>query len=835
MANNNRQMIFEVDGDISGLRRALAQGGNALGQFGDEAGGIFGDLSNGLNRVAGGVGGMSTGLLGLAAGAGIAAAGIAVAFNKVAEASERSFEIFQAASLSQMGLSQTQQMANMYASVGLNMENIADQQKDIKDRIGDALTNLAGSMYTDVIQPLKLNILELQRMADSGEDVYAKIYFAAKAQGLSASQMVNMFETMGSDATKRLTVLREYNSEQDYNNLLSQQQITLTEEQSKQFAEYRAATLQLSNAWESWNHSVLAPVASRLAEILSLITSILNSKPVAAAAAAVSEKGINDVKEYNKGYVQQVVGNSSIYGSQMVSDQVQKQQEQQKNLKAQIDQAMVLQGDLNKLKKEYDAGFQKSTIDAAMKPFQTDKEAAQQKIDLLETQYKQTKEAIQKSLISAYGSDVKAQNAALDKLTKDYTEKRQSLVDKMNASDAAEAKKKDTAAAAAAKKADADSKARLAKETQAQKSLQAILASTGENTAATKLSQFSYQQDVLVQKIKDNAKILKLNEAETNKYLAAAYKTRVEQYKAMVDQMIGYTDPNQGLKDQAEALKAIGGNLSTDQANQLQMQQDQRIGLSGSGNDASNPYDNSNVLDQKRKELEEQQQLELQQSDILHQKLGTSEEEYQKRRSAIQAKYNQKILNVASENTQSQMQLLSGAAGDIGTIMAGAFGEGSKAAEAAFAIQRGLSIASTVMKIQEALAGALATPFPANIANYAQILSMGASIITTAKGAAQGQAHSGIDKVPTMGGKDESTWILQAGERVLSRSNNRDLTQYLSNANSNGNTGNTPINVNAPLIVQGSTNMSDAQMNSMLKKHSNSVLQSVRSAQKRNS
>jgi len=85
-----------------------------------------------------------------------------------------------------------------------------------------------------------------------------------------------------------------------------------------------------------------------------------------------------------------------------------------------------------------------------------------------------------------------------------------------------------------------------------------------------------------------------------------------------------------------------------------------------------------------------------------------------------------------------------------------------------------------------------------------------------------------------MGGKDESTWILQAGERVLSKNNNRDLTNFLSNQNGNGSggEGSAPV-VNAPLIIQGQTQMSDAQINAMLQKHQNSVLQAVRSAQKR--
>ena len=836
---NNQQMIFEVTGDVSGLKKALDVGQESLNSFGKEAGGIFGEFGEGLEKVTSGFAGMSTGLVGAAAGAGIAVAGISIAFDKVTESAERAFEIFQSASLSQMGIAQVQKMAQMYQSVGLSMEQIADQQKDIKDRIGDALTNLSGSMYTDVIQPLKSNVLELQKMAANGEDVYAKIYFAAKAQGLSVSQMVNMFETMGNDATKRLTVLKEYNSEQEYNNTLTQQQVSLTEEQSAQFQDYRNSMNQLTNAWQAWENSALAPVASRLAEILNLITSILNSKPVAAAAAATSQQGIDAVKEYSQNYAQQNLANSSIYGQQMVDDQLKQQAANDKNLKARIDAAQALQGDLETLSKQYNAGFDKKSLDAQSSMFQSNKEKIQKQIDTLDSTYKQWVDNAKQSVLQAYSGDAMAMEADIAAKTKSYNDQRKSLIDQRDKDDTAAAAKAKAAAdkaardaATAATKAAAKAKKLL----QDQRSLDAIMSGVGGNDTQVKMQEFNRQYDEKIRKMKEFA----TSTGKSNDQIAAYEKKindqRLSDYKKMIDTMIGYSDPNKGLKDQNDLLSGLSkGSLTQDQGNFIQMQQNQRVGLQGYGTDESNPYDNSQALDQKRKDLEEKQQLELNQADILHQKLGTSEEEYQKKRSAIQAKYNQKILNVASENTQAQMQLLSGAAGDIGTMLAGAFGEGSKAAQAAFAIQRGLSIASTVMKIQEALAGALATPFPANIANYAQILSLGASIITTAKGAAQGQAHSGIDQVPTMVGKDESTWILQAGERVLSKSNNKDLTQYLSNANANGGSGSNPVTVNAPLIIQGSTNMSDAQMNELLKKNSTSVLQSVRQAQKRNS
>jgi hypothetical protein len=137
------------------------------------------------------------------------------------------------------------------------------------------------------------------------------------------------------------------------------------------------------------------------------------------------------------------------------------------------------------------------------------------------------------------------------------------------------------------------------------------------------------------------------------------------------------------------------------------------------------------------------------------------------------------------------------------------------------------------MNIQTALSSALATPFPASLAAYAQVLSLGASIVTTAKGAASGKAHSGIDTVPTMGGQNDSTWILQAGERVVQKSANKDLTSYLQNQSSGRSSGDNAPVINAPLIIQGGNQDDDAKFQSMLKKHATSVNQAVRNSQQR--
>ncbi|MEG9083013.1 hypothetical protein, partial [Escherichia coli] len=119
----------------------------------------------------------------------------------------------------------------------------------------------------------------------------------------------------------------EFNSEQEYQNSLANESIQLTAEQSRQFEEYRAATNNLSRAWDTWKNSTLAPIAQNLAEILDLMTKIINSKPVNAAAAAVSKEGIQATQQYQQQFQQQILKNSSIYGTQIVADQ-QKQQEE---------------------------------------------------------------------------------------------------------------------------------------------------------------------------------------------------------------------------------------------------------------------------------------------------------------------------------------------------------------------------------------------------------------------------------------------------------------------------------------------------------------------------
>lgn len=123
------------------------------------------------------------------------------------------------------------------------------------------------------------------------------------------------------------------------------------------------------------------------------------------------------------------------------------------------------------------------------------------------------------------------------------------------------------------------------------------------------------------------------------------------------------------------------------------------------------------------------------------------------------------------------------------------------------------------------VANAQATAFQAQLAAYASTAAIPVVGPALAPGAAMaaamatapmvagvastslmGMAHNGLDNIPR-----EGTWLLDGGERVLNPNQNRDLTQYLRNANDAGAGGGGAggVTINAPVTVQAQPGMSD--------------------------
>ncbi|MEX1669149.1 phage tail length tape measure family protein [Zhongshania guokunii] len=102
--------------------------------------------------------------------------------------------------------------------------------------------------------------------------------------------------------------------------------------------------------------------------------------------------------------------------------------------------------------------------------------------------------------------------------------------------------------------------------------------------------------------------------------------------------------------------------------------------------------------------------------------------------------------------------------------------ENSALYKALFLVQKAAAIPSMIVSTEQAATGALAAfPGPVGLALSAATRALGyASVGIVAGQAVAGIAHGGLDYVPS-----ESTYLLDKGERVLSPSQNSDLTRFL--------------------------------------------------------
>jgi hypothetical protein len=145
------------------------------------------------------------------------------------------------------------------------------------------------------------------------------------------------------------------------------------------------------------------------------------------------------------------------------------------------------------------------------------------------------------------------------------------------------------------------------------------------------------------------------------------------------------------------------------------------------------------------------------------------------------ARKNQEKLNEIRERGQeSELGLISQATSDILGVVRAFSDEQSGIYQAAFAIQKSVAVAESIIAIQAALAKAANNPFPANLAAMATVAAQTAGIIATISGTRiQGQAHDGMMSIPRTG-----TYMLEQGERVVPAETTAKMDAMLDEARS---------------------------------------------------
>lgn len=170
-------------------------------------------------------------------------------------------------------------------------------------------------------------------------------------------------------------------------------------------------------------------------------------------------------------------------------------------------------------------------------------------------------------------------------------------------------------------------------------------------------------------------------------------------------------------------------------------------------------YDpNQAILNQQTQELAQLQ-------GFLDQKLMT-EEEFEKRRAEIKAKYQNEIQQRELEYYSQSANMMSSAFDTMAGVMANAAGKQSGIYKVMFATSKAFAIAESIIKIQQGIANAAALPFPANLPAMASVSAATANIVATIQSVQMGFATGGYTGD---GGKYTPAGIVHRGEYVITK------------------------------------------------------------------
>lgn len=185
----------------------------------------------------------------------------------------------------------------------------------------------------------------------------------------------------------------------------------------------------------------------------------------------------------------------------------------------------------------------------------------------------------------------------------------------------------------------------------------------------------------------------------------------------------------------------------------------------------------------REQQLEEQIARYKEQNQQMYDAGLISHEEFLKQKETLDKAYSVKSKAIALAEIQTKMQMYDGFAQGMSGVISGIAGENSKAAQAAFAVAKGTSIATGMLNAYEFATTAMAKyPGPLGYAlaasSYAQVIGQ---VMQMKSVGLTGMAHDGLSEVPR-----EGTWLLDGGERVVDQRTNGDLKDFLDNNKDTG-------------------------------------------------
>ncbi|EMV9716624.1 hypothetical protein AADV21_001360 [Escherichia coli] len=798
--------IVTIEGDNKGLRRSTNEAADLLDSLSEKASNI--DFGGGLSGLTGSLRGIA-GSAGLAAGGiGLVATAVVAAAKAGAEYVKQYSEVSKATGLS---IESLQKLEKEFSGTGLTVEKFGDINKDTLDKMGDAWANGGGIADDLESVGLKLeNYAHFMTDPQGGMKAAIQVFYDMKKAGKSMAEIKFMMESLASDSSHMTSQLEKYNSAQEAMIAIQNQSVNVTEENAKKYDKFSQNISKLENNLKGVGMTITGPLVDSLNWLFEWFNIDWEKSSLFRALDRLNKEGATATGG---------ILNANHKDAQKIIDKYNK--EKRWNNLADWEKAAIRGAgvdprtagfDVEGFKKRFGDSYKKNgslivvdngehlttksngSLTTPVKPTKPNSKSAQQK-KAEEDAKKKTEEAAKKAKEAAEKAqkaredaikrlnalDVKLQGQVAASITSQNSQLQNSLKDVNDALALGLISQEDAAAK------------RQALIDQNTENVYKMMLGADPIDALNALTQ--------LQQIRDN-------ELESHKRLLDGKAISYEEYMRRVN------DTEQNYSQIENSLQGMDGYKT----NQLTSGYDYQ--------DSNSPFAKFNAIDKEKSDAEQDYKTEKLNIDGINDPakrmaaLEKLNENHQKRMAAIEKKYADARQSIADDMY-----------GGFAAAMTLFGQENTKAMQMAFNAHKAFSIGQATVNMWTAATDAWNDPTNVTtgqkIAAAALAVSQNMGNIANIKSTnVSGMAHDGIDNIPR-----EGTWLLDKGERVVDQRTNGDLKDFLAAQKSGGNSQ--PIEVNAPLNINGNVNSSDKMVMDAIKRHAKLVAQHVEDVQRR--
>ncbi|EEZ5978666.1 hypothetical protein DBU17_003483 [Escherichia coli O19] len=778
--------IVTIEGNNDGLRRSTNQAIDMLDNLSERAMNL--DLSGGLSSLSGTLRGTG-GSLALAAGGFVGlAAGAVSAANAIGDYVKEYSEVSKATGLTVETL---QKLEKQFSGTGLTVEKFGDINKDTLDKLADAWRN--GGGIEDDLESVGLKIkdyAEFMNDPQGGMKAAIKVFYDMRKAGASIADVKFMMESLASDSSHMADELQKYGSYQEAVNAINQQTVKITNDTAEEYNKFSKNMDTLTDNLKGMAANALNPVVEGMNKLYNWFDKDWEKTALFNALKTFNErfeKARQNMAMANGGFINKHgYSSTGLAGGQASFNNKPNYPDRWVDSEGVTsdkngDPVITITGNKS------DTGFTPTGQGGGVTgPTKKEQEEAKKKAEEAAKKAKEAAEKAQKAREDAIkrlnALDVKLQGQTAASIASQNKQLEASLKDLDTALDLGLISQQD----AAAKR-------------------QQLLDQNAENIYKMMLGADpvdALNALTVLQQIRDN-------ELESHKRLLDGKAISYEEYMRRVN------DTEQSYSQIEDSLHGMDGFKTNQLTNSLDYQ------------DPNDPFAKFKEADAYKKKAEDDYREDKLGIDTIGdpakrmEALEKLNENHQKRMAAIEKKYADARQSIADDMY-----------GGFAAAMTLFGQENTKAMQMAFTAHKAFSIGQATVNMWTAATDAWNDPTNVTtgqkIAAAALAVSQNMGNIANIKSTnVSGMAHDGIDNIPR-----EGTWLLDKGERVVDQRTNGDLKDFLAAQKSGG--GNSqPIEVNAPLNINGNVNSSDKMVMDAIKRHAKLVAQAVEDAQRR--